>query len=230
MELFRAKSESDAKKHAATALKQCFAHAQVAPVLFMASGGSALALLDDMEGFPTMTLTVLDERYTQDPDISNFSQVAKTRIFKTAGRFFDTRPQKNETLKSMAMRFEDFLREWKEKHPAGFVIATQGVGVDGHTAGIMPYPEHPEKFSKLFDDSRHWVREYDAREKSEYSLRMTVTLHFLRELVDETFVYVVGKEKQGALARVLSSRGDVSETPARILQEMKHVRLFTDSA
>jgi len=55
-------------------------------------------------------------------------------------------------LEKLAHRYESSLFEWAKKHPEGKIIATMGIGFDGHTAGIMPYPENPETFARLFED------------------------------------------------------------------------------
>ena len=140
----------------------------------------------------------------------------------------DTRIKENETQDDLAHRFEEGLKSWIETHANGVVIATMGVGKDGHTAGIMPYPENPALFRSLFEDEEKWVVAHDAGDKNPHSLRVTVTLPFLR-MVDHAVVYVVGEEKRATFERVLAENGALAETPARIIREMKDVRLFTDT-
>jgi len=48
-------------------------------------------------------------------------------------------------------------------------------------------------------------------------------------MVDHAVVYVVGEEKRATFERVLAENGALAETPARIIREMKDVRLFTDT-
>ncbi|MBI3385611.1 6-phosphogluconolactonase [Candidatus Gottesmanbacteria bacterium] len=182
------------------------------PVLLLASGGSCLQMLDYTQA-RDFALGVLDERG------DNFANLKKTKLFQRARTFKVT--EKN-------------LRDW-----AGRVVITQGIGPDGHTAGIMParnasrseaggpYPEDPTKFAELFDNPDHWVVSYDATGRSPYPNRTTVTMPLLRR-VNHSIVYVCGKEKQQALAKTLASGGSLAETPARIIQEMGKVDLFTD--
>ena len=129
-------------------------------------------------------------------------------------------------MEVFAKRFEEALGNWKEEHPGGRVVITQGVGQDGHTLGIMPYSKDPDTFQELFE-GKSWVRGYDAEGKNEYPVRVTITLPFLR-MVDHSVSYITGKEKKDALSFMLSAKGTLFETPARIVHEMKDVHIFTD--
>jgi len=235
MEIYKAKNKDDAARKAIQMVNACLREAKKNPVLLMVSGGSAFNLLHGINAKNLgkhITISVLDERFSEDPKISNFVQLAGTEFYRKAGErgvsFIDTRPRAGETVEELAKRFEKGLREWRERNSGGKVIITQGVGEDGHTAGIMPYPENPKLFKRLFDDSSTWVVGYDAGEKNEYALRVTITHPFLRDVVDHSIIYAVGEGKREALRRVFLKEGTLWETPARIIHEMKDVKLFTD--
>jgi len=235
MEIYKAKNKDDAARKAIQMVNACLREAKKNPVLLMVSGGSAFNLLHGINAKNLgkhITISVLDERFSEDPKISNFVQLAGTEFYRKAGErgvsFIDTRPRAGETVEELAKRFEKGLREWRERNSKGKVIITQGVGEDGHTAGIMPYPENPKLFKRLFDDSSTWVVGYDAGEKNEYALRVTITHPFLRDVVDHSIIYAVGEGKREALRRVFLKEGTLWETPARIIHEMKDVKLFTD--
>ncbi len=171
------------------------------PVLFLSSGGSSLSILSYLRSLRDLVASVLDERG------DNLANLQKTKFFQNA--------------KPMDLT-EKNLRDWR-----GRIVITLGIGPDGHTAGIMPFPEDPQKFQKLFDDPDHWVVSYDAAEKNAYPNRTTVTLPFLRR-VDHAVVFVCGKEKQRALEKTLAQKGSLPQTPARIIREMGKIDLFTD--
>lgn len=217
MEVIWCKTKEETQKRAAEALNTVLKQYYGQPILFLSSGGSSLELLNGLSLGDHMTISVLDERYGNDPSINNFS---KLMTHVRDAKFIDTRVKEGESLQELAQRFEKELRMWKEKNPSGKVIITQGVGSDGHTAGIMPYPENPELFKKLFDTPDHWVTGYDAR--------VTTTPSFLRHIVDHSLVYLVGEQKREALRKILALEGTLWETPGRIIQEMKNVKLFTD--
>ena len=223
MEIVRCNSKEEAKAKAADGLDNLF-HEIRGPVLFLSSGGSSLELLDGLQIGENVTVSVLDERYSTDPTVHNFAQFFE-RIRPNA--FIDTRVGQNETLQQLAERFEKELREWKNKNPGGKIMITQGMGSDGHTAGIMPYPENPQLFKELFENTEHWVVGYDAKEKNEYPMRVTVTMPFLRT-ADYSIAYITGEKKKPAFERVLAKLGSLADTPARIMREMKNVQLFTD--
>jgi 6-phosphogluconolactonase/glucosamine-6-phosphate isomerase/deaminase len=101
------------------------------------------------------------------------------------------------------------------------------MGPDGHTSGIMPYPENPDYFYKTFDNTDQWIVAYDANAKNQYPQRVTTTFPFLR-MIDYSIFFVTGENKKNAFQRVLSNSAPLHETPATIIQSMKNVFVFTD--
>lgn len=204
-------------------------------ILLMLSGGSALKLLEKINSdflAPEITITVLDERYSEDTSINNFAQITQTSFYATAVEkgchFIGTTVKEGQTLEECAADFEAGLRTWKEENPEGKVIITQGMGPDGHTSGIMPFPEDHEDFDKFFQGER-WVVGYDAGNKNPYSERFSTTITFLKDIVDYSVLYITGKEKQEILTKALSEKGNIYKTPIEVIKEMKgEVYLFTD--
>lgn len=236
MEIIQCPNVQEAQARAGKSLCSLLigAKKQSRSVLLLLSGGSAFSLLTsihkDVLGVH-VTIGMLDERFSTDESVNNFAQFTKIPFHANAraagALFIDTRIIEHETQEALATRFEKALRGWVRAYADGVVIATMGVGVDGHTAGIMPFPENTELFGQLFEDEEKWVTAYDAGDKNPYPLRVTITMPFLRMRTDHAIVYVVGEEKKAAMERVFSVRGSLVETPARIFHEMKDVRLFT---
>ncbi len=199
------------------------------PILLLLSGGSAFSLLDNLDVSQSMTIGVLDERYSDDESINNFSQLMQTDFYKRAQSvgcdFIDTRLM-NRSQIELGNDFEKQLRIWKKLNPNGLIVITQGIGPDGHTAGIMPYPEDGEFFRDNFQ-SDNWVATYDAKDKNQYSLRITTTITFLIDVVDMSIVYAVGDNKKQSLHNI-QNQGSIAEVPARVLHNMKDVIVFTD--
>jgi 6-phosphogluconolactonase/glucosamine-6-phosphate isomerase/deaminase len=201
--------------------------------LFLSSGGSSLALLEhlDPENFgPWSTVCVLDERYSADPAVNNFAQLAQTafytKILKNGALFIDTRPLKEELMENTALRFQAALETWKQKS-GGAIIATVGIGPDAHTSGIMPYPEDKKLFDSLFNDAQRLVVGYDAGAKNPHPLRITVTIPFLKA-IDFALTFVKGEDKKSALQKLTAETGATHESPCRILRELPRVEVFTD--
>jgi 6-phosphogluconolactonase/glucosamine-6-phosphate isomerase/deaminase len=233
MRIVSCSSMDEAKKKASAHLKYLLQENKDTEILLLLSGGSALTILGGIQKDLSRktTISVLDERFAKDPRINNFSQITQTKFYSLAKNkdcgFIDTRVKNGESHSDHAERFERDLREWKSTYPNGIIVATQGIGEDGHTSGIMPFPENPELFDSLFN-GKSWVISYDAGEKNPFPFRSTTTLTFLR-IIDHSIVLAVGDSKKAALEKALSSTGSISESPARIIQEMKNVVLFTDS-
>jgi len=229
-----------AAAHATDLLKKGLA--QKVPALFLTSGGSGMNILDYIDpNVLTSSLTVglLDERFSEDPTVNSFAQLTKHPFFGAASQkgvsFIDTRISGKEKLMArvdgaseLAVRMEYSYKNWKEHNLGGKIYIIQGIGTDGHTAGIMPYPNDPEGFQKLFERPNYWTVGYDAKGKNQYRYRATVTNTFLRNAVDMSIAYAVGEEKKAALARVTSGADPVHAVPARVMHEMKEVYLYTD--
>ncbi len=221
------KDKAEASRQVADDISRYLSDAQrgVRKVLFLSSGGSSLAILDfipdDIPG-DYLTIGVLDERYNREGENNNFFQLSRTGFYKKAIEsgcaFIDTRVRPGQTRNSLADYFEGELREWKKNNPDGEIIASIGIGPDGHTSGIMPFPEDKDRFEYLFNGER-WVVAYDAAGKTPYPERVTTTNTFLK-LINRAFVFAVGREKADALRGM---RGDrpVSEVPAGVLKELR---------
>lgn len=250
MEVVRCQNNMDALRRAANAINLAFESCEPDPVLFLVSGGSALHVLKEVNigHFGARTaVSVLDERYSPDISASNFLSLQNSSFYLQAqqagaaflhpwgGKTNDVigeerkRGKIMDGLKESVRSFESELRAWKAAHPAGKIFVTMGIGDNGHTAGILPYPENPALFQTLFEEGDRWVVGYDATaQKSLSPLRLTLRLPFLRNEVEKTVVYVAGEEKRMALLRVIEDKGSLAKTPARILREMKDARIFTD--
>jgi 6-phosphogluconolactonase/glucosamine-6-phosphate isomerase/deaminase len=227
-------SAKDARTSASSALAARLLEYKMSsiPVLLLFSGGSAMTFLDEAQRdvFGNyLTISVLDERFSTDITVHNFAQFTKTEFYKKARRagavFIDTRVRA-ETQEELAERFAKELHAWKNKNTTGAVVATMGIGRDGHTAGILPFPENYAQFQKLFENPDTWVASYNAGSKNRYPNRITVTLPFLRKHVTHAYVFIEGAEKKVALEHVLAKEGQLSKTPARILREMRNVELY----
>ena len=141
----------------------------------------------------------------------------------------------------------NFLKNWRAENPSGLIIATLGMGLDGHTAGILPYPESADEFHRLFE-SEAWVCAYNAGNKNPHKERITATLTFLK-MVDVAFAFVSGADKKQKLDEVISAsappplklrraskatadlrkkQGKAHELPALAWNEIKDVKIFTD--
>ena len=224
------------EKEAATAVNMLLDGYRHTDVLLLLSGGSALELLPHIDTTALSertTVSVLDERYTFEEASSNMTTLAKTPFFERIRKqhvdVVDPRPDEGESLERAAKRFDIALKHWHIMHREGIIIATVGIGPDGHTSGVLPRPENPETFAKLFLDPHICVCGYRVpNEQNPYPERMTTTLSYIQRHVHHAVVYAKGEGKREALDRVLNENGTLAETPARIVRDMPDAHLYTD--
>jgi 6-phosphogluconolactonase/glucosamine-6-phosphate isomerase/deaminase len=217
----------DAGKHLSSVLTS-YVHDSV---LLLVSGGSAFELLDfiDLHSISDrVTLGVLDERFSIDPHINNFSQLRDTSFFKRALEqkvcILDSSVRNSETHQEFVCRIEEMIHTWCANNPKGHIIATMGMGADGHTAGLFPYIYNNSEI----DDNRFVYGHTLPIDVNQYTERVTVTYSFLKTYVDHAFVYVSGDSKKEALKSLVAPDGSIEQTPCRVMREMKDVSLYTD--
>lgn len=215
------------------------------PILLLLSGGSALKILDAIVALPEfesakellsprLTVGMLDERFDRDPKVNNFSQFMQSGLYKECESaktpFIDTRVMTDESQVDYAARWNLIVTKWIQNNPDGEIVITQGIGPDGHTSGILPFPENPQLFEKLFNSSDRHIAGYDGAGKNQYPLRVTATFPLLKK-VSHSILFACGGDKITALTNALDIHSDKSfaEVPARIIQEMKEVQMFTDA-
>lgn len=210
-----------------------FEQYQDVPILFMASGGSALTLLQGERGLlpQQFTVTVLDERYGVEQSQQNTFAVLNTGLWKQAhvqGAKYIPWNEYTKPLTQAGLEIEQHLRQWKKSNPSGKIIVTQGVGADAHTAGILPMSDD-ERFVELFTSDR-WVVGYDTNGIGEFAQRLTVSCTFLTTMVDHAIVFMTGQSKQKALQAIVENTTDtIVTTPALVVSKMNDVVLVTDS-
>jgi len=219
------------KEDAGQALTDALREHSKKSILLMVSGGSAFSLLDFVEPSvlgPHITLTVLDERFSSDPAINNFTQLEQTKFFASCinkrVQTISTKVLEYESLHGLHNRFDTALHTWKEQNEDGVIIATMGIGPDGHTAGIFP-GEHGVDFN-----DNTWVVGYTVpKEVNQYPERVTVTNTFLRNKVDQAIVYAVGSDKYRLIQKLQATETSIQEIPATIFKEMPFLIIFTHS-
>lgn len=228
------KNPEELKKAAAKKLSELLFGLKESPTLLLLSGGSSLGLVDLIDSNSIgkdLTVGMTDDRYSTDPAINNFALLKKTEFYKIISKkacgLISTEVKRGELLEEYGVRFDADLKEWRKKNKKGFVIATMGMGPDGHCCGVFPYPEDKTFFDKNFLDEKKWAIGYDVGVKNEFNQRVTITISFMRQFIMGAVSYISGQNKKEALARAFSP-GELHETPARILSEIKNLTLFTD--
>jgi 6-phosphogluconolactonase/glucosamine-6-phosphate isomerase/deaminase len=225
--------EDELKKKAGLALDRLVLERDDKPLLFLLSGGSSLELLESIKDTTLesgITFGMLDDRFSRDPEINSHQIVSRMPFYLRALRkgaiFLDSSVYELEDLETYAKRYELYIKKWLKANPQGIIRATVGIGPDGHTSGILPQPEDPQKFNELFNSDKLIVG-YDVGNKNPHRFRMTATCTLMRKF-DKVLTYMYGRNKKEALEKVLAEEGDIAQTPGRIIRELKHVEIFTD--
>lgn len=203
------------------------------PVLVMCSGGSAFSILPEAVSgsLEFLTITVLDERFGVPSKDRNWDALSDTTFFKNmrarGATTIDPTPREGESLSDCARRYEDALRAWEARAShRGAIIATMGIGADGHTAGIFP-SQKEEDFKDRFLGPRLAVG-YDAGPEATVSReRITVTATFLKNSVHAGVAYAVGEQKCPVLES-LPMEIPLSKMPAGVVRSMKSAVIYTD--
>lgn len=241
-QIFRQPDPQSAAAEAGEHLNLFLAENTKLPILLMLSGGSALSIINYVG--PTvlganLSISLLDERFSQDPEVNpvqqvygvnNFLQFQKTDFYKDAfeaeASFFGTLPRNGESMEDLRQRWDKNLKTWRAENPNGLIVATLGMGPDGHTAGIFPFPEDSDKFDHLFN-SQAWTVAYSATGKNKYPERVTTSLTFLKK-INAGFALVCGKEKQEKFAQLTLGKTKTAVLPAAVWHEIKNLKVYTD--
>ena len=193
------------------------------PVLWLVSGGSAVptqvAVMRQLsqntpEVLANLTVIPVDERYG-DPGhaASNSEQMRQAGFTPGAATWVDVLSEAStmsETLERYEALVEDSFAQAKT------VIATFGLGADGHTAGVLPD-------SPAVLDSTATVIGYDW---SDYT-RLTLGLAQLQH-IDQAFVLAYGEAKCPALQRLHDNQESLSSLPASVLYDISTVTVYND--
>lgn len=198
----------------------------------LVSGGSALAVLDEVSlqniG-PQVTICIVDERFAVALENQNFYQLKQSPFIQKAvaagARIADTDLSAQDSLSKAG---EKFARALAQIASSEIVITVLGIGPDGHTAGIMPFPESKQEYEKKFCDDKSLAIGYDAGEKNQFPLRVTASSTFLKSTSDHTLVFAVGSQKKTVLKEILTTKKGEHIFPARIFHDMRDVVVFTD--
>lgn len=186
-------------------------------VLWFVTGGSSIKVQSKVADkintkLPgRLVITLTDERFGAEnhPD-SNWYQLkhsgfeidnVKIINFLTGESFSDTTKRLREVLKD-------------ELEKADYKIGNFGIGIDGHTAGILPFSDAV--------NSSELVCSYETPSFD----RITITPKVITKL-DEAIVFAMGEMKWPILEK-LQKEFPIDEDPSQILKTVPLLTIFTD--
>src|SRR3989344_588338 len=235
MNIISCKNKEEASKKAAEAIGEYFKENNDNEILFLSCGGSGIRMLNDIKSeslSSKLTVTMLDSRLQVEPQDENFYQLTRTdfyiRALQKRVRFLDVSLLRNLPLKEAGERFEAMLKNWLETHKGGKVIASIGMGPDGHIAGIIPFPEDQKTFDGLFKNETRLSLAYEVPSKNQFPNRLTTTYSFFSK-IDRVVSYITGEDKRDRLLELAGKKAFPEyRFPGIILSKLNEVSIFTD--
>lgn len=217
------------------------------PILLMLGGGSSRDVLPFINGeylTPEVTVTVTDERFTDDMGENNFDVLQTTEFYQdlmsvdaycintsvVGGEVAYEEYGASEGAAIHAAQFEKHIRDWMNDFPTGIIVGLFGMGADGHVAGVVPGIYAGSEFDERFlGDHDTAVVELGAADPNSelFQFRITTTLSFMKKIQYPLF-HIKGESKRPALERALDPNTKLSDIPARIMLDMKPSVIFTD--
>ena len=186
-------------------------------VLWFVTGGSSIKVQSKVAtkidtNLPgKLVITLTDERFGEEnhPD-SNWYQLRQLgfEIDKAKMIMFLTGESFTETTKGLRVT----LKEELEK--ADYKIGMFGIGIDGHTAGILPFSDAV--------NSSELVCSYITPTFD----RVTITPKVIT-MLDEAIVFVMGENKWPMLEK-LQKEFPIDEDPSQILKRIPLLTIFSD--
>ena len=188
-------------------------------VLFFMPGGSAIAVAvkaaEILKEHPhqNLTVTLTDERYGPiDHFNSNYFQLMEKGFSLPEAKLIPVLIDEDRNITTE--KFDAILDE--ELKIAEYKIGLFGIGVDGHTAGILPDSEAV--------NCQELVCSYDTPVFS----RITITPKVIEKL-NEAVVWAQGVEKWEVLKN-LEKDININSMPAQILKKVPLLTIFSDYA
>lgn len=186
-------------------------------VLFFVAGGSSISVAVQVSKIlkktPHKNLTIMltDERYgAVDHFNSNYYQLVEKGFNLPEAKIIPVLTGSSRFVSNKKFNI-NLDREFKL---AKYKIGLFGIGVDGHTAGILP--------NSVAVHSKELACDYDTAIFS----RITMTPKAIKKL-DEAVVFAEGKDKWRVIKN-LEKEIDVKIEPAQILKKVPLLTIFTD--
>lgn len=191
--------------------------------LWFVSGGSAIDIQVDImhqlnksheRYLGNLTIIPVDERYGSfDHKHSNAAQLGQAGFNPTPALWIDVLSN-NLSFEQTISQYNALAKKLIEK--SDYIIATLGLGSDGHTAGILPH-------SPALEAGEATIIGYIWDDYQRMTISPTV---FMR--IDTAYVFAYGDKKQEALQRLFDNSEDVSELPAKLLYDVGSVTVYND--
>lgn len=216
------------------------------PILLLLAGGSSRKVLPYINPeylTKHITVTVTDERFTDDMSENNFDVLQTMKFYEdltsvdaycintsvVGGNIAYEEHSKQEGVKLHASQFSNHIEEWLKEFPSGIIVGLFGMGPDGHIAGIIPGIYKGDEFDAKFLGTSLVEVVEDNRSDAAHPIRVSVTMSLMKR-IHYPILFLEGENKKPALEKALNEETAYEEIPARIILDMKTPVIFTDIA
>ena len=166
-----------------------------------------------------------DERVSGEPEENNYLQLrSRCPNFVAEHTIIDTSVHASEHGVEFADRISELIDKKISAATDLQIISLQGLGTDGHTAGIFPMDEDSFRKTYVVDHTYVPVVVKGLTIDSRASLRPA----FIVERVNTLIVYGVGTNKRAKLEELLIEEKPLHEMPIQLAKHHQHAVLITD--
>lgn len=232
-------SQNPAQKAASTIAAQIDKYiSEGEKVLWLLAGGSANAVYESMEDllelndYTNLTFILGDDRWAEDKNHpnANWPLFAYLPVFIKLEKLGANIKYilNSQSIKKDTQDFNDLIQNAVAQNYK--IISLQGLGVDGHTAGITP--ANQADFTQAYDNN-DWVVNHNLG--GDFPNRITITFNTMAK-ADNVWLYAVGEKKKVILEKINElSRLNISELknvlhqyPVMFLNQRSDLTIFTD--
>lgn len=173
----------------------------------------------------TICFMMGDERVSRESGINNFLQL-KERYpeHPVVEQAIETVPELGESAEAFAKRIEKNILQIISGANNLKIVSLQGLGGDGHTAGIFPMDR--ESFQKTYRDDGTYVPVHI--ESLTIDSRASITPTWIQKHVDEIFLFAAGESKHVILESLINESKELHERPAELIKRHPNAQLFTN--
>lgn len=197
------------------------------PTLCLLAGGSALEILKYIQGTEATKVRTIfmmgDERVSRERADNNYLQLMDQGLLTADWNITDTSYNENSAEKYIN-KLNQKLKSILDNKVTHQIISINGLGNDGHTAGIFPMED--KSFQATYRDDLMYT--LVPKNGSRGLVRATLTPAWYKARVDTLIGYAKANGKETMLNELIKEEKPMYKQPAQLLKQHSNSYLFTD--
>lgn len=186
-------------------------------ILLLLSGGSSADIgVRALQNLPIelsqkITVAMVDERVVKyNSEDSNAKKLKDLGILNYINNFIEIINESNSKSIEITKNYQNKIEQALEN--TDFVIALVGIGLDNHTAGLLPGYD--------FSDIKNLVINY----KTDIYERISISPYFFTK-INQIFVYVEGEDKEAVVNNLLAEHDSV-KFPSQLIKKARNYQIL----